>query len=81
MKNDSSEFVHGQLRSKPECPDYDRYRQTCLAATGRLVPSRRQQMRYCATCDYDNCPIYLGKALRSCRPQGTDRDSLYDSGK
>lgn len=63
------------------CPDYDHCKQVCLAATGHLLPSRRQQMRYCATCDYDNCPIYLGKALRSSRTQGLARDSLCDSGK
>lgn len=64
-----------------ECPYYDCSKQLCLAAIGPLVPSRRQQMRYCVTCDYDDCPIYLGKALRSSRPQGLERDSLLLSGK
>ncbi len=63
------------------CPDYDACKQFCLASTGQIVPSRRQQMSYCATDDYDNCPIYLGKALRSSRSQGLDRDTLVNSGK
>jgi hypothetical protein len=63
------------------CPDYDCSGQTCQAAIGRVFPCRRQQMRYCATDDYDNCPIYLCKALRSSRTQGLDREALVDSGK
>jgi hypothetical protein len=70
-----------EIRIERECPDYDCNKQMCLAATSPLMPSRQQQMRYCATCDYDNCPIYLGKALRRSRTQGLDRDSLRDSGK
>ena len=70
-----------EIEIERECPDYDCEKQRCLAATGPLVPSRRQQMRYCATCNYDNCPIHLGKALRSSRPHGLDRDSLLFSGK
>jgi hypothetical protein len=46
-----------------------------------MIPGRKQQIRYCATDDYDNCPIYLCKALRSSAPQGLDRDTLVDSGK
>ena len=64
-----------------ECPDYDRNKQVCLASTSLMIPSRTQQMNYCATDDYDNCPIYLCKALRSSRPQGLDRDSLVGCGK
>ena len=63
------------------CPDYDCCGQVCGAATGQVVPNRLQQMRYCATDDYDNCPIYLCKALRSSRSQGLDRDTLSASGK
>ena len=63
------------------CPDYAACKQVCLASTGQIVPSRRQQMSYCATDDYDNCPIYLCKALRSSRSQGLDRDTLINSGK
>ena len=73
--------LEGHLHITRGCPDYDSCKQECLAATGHLLLSRRQQMRYCATCDYDNCPIYLGKALRSSRTQGLARDSLCDSGK
>ena len=69
------------IKIERECPDYDCGKQICLAATEPLAPNRRQQMRYCATCDYDNCPIYLAKALRSGRTQGLDRDSITDSGK
>lgn len=63
------------------CPDYDDNKQVCLASTSLMIPSRIQQMNYCATDDYDNCPIYLCKALRSSRRQGLDRDSLVGCGK
>jgi hypothetical protein len=63
------------------CPDYDCNNQVCLASSSRMIPGRKQQIRYCATDDYDNCPIYLCKALRSSAPQGLDRDTLVDSGK
>jgi hypothetical protein len=52
------------------CPDYDCNNQVCLASSSRMIPGRKQQIRYCATDDYDNCPIYLCKALRSSAPQG-----------
>jgi hypothetical protein len=69
------------IKVERECPDYDCGKQICLAAMEHLAPNRLQQIRYCATCDYDNCPIYLAKALRSSRPEGMDRDSILDSGK
>ncbi len=62
------------------CPEYGGPGQACKAATSLLLPGRRQQVRYCRTCDYDNCPIYLGKALRSSCSQGLARESLVDSG-
>ena len=64
-----------------DCPEYDCCRQACQAATSLYVPSRFQQMFYCATNDYDNCPIYLGKALRSSRTQGFAGDTIVNSGK
>lgn len=70
-----------QTATNPGCPEYVRCKQICLASTRQMVPGRRQQMRYCATDDYDNCPLYLCKALRSSRSHGFDRDTLIDSGK
>ena len=64
-----------------ECPEYDWQRQICKAAIGYMVPNIQQQMCYCGSCDYDNCPVYLGKALRTSLPQGLDRESLMASGK
>lgn len=63
------------------CPEYDCRMQVCLASIGQIIPTRRHQMRYCACDDYDDCPFYRSKALRSCRSQGLDRDSLLLSGK
>ncbi len=63
------------------CPDYDCHRQLCLASTGNLIPDRKQQLNYCASDDYDNCPIYLCKALRSAATHGLDRENAFDSGK
>lgn len=63
------------------CPDYDCHRQLCLASTGHLIPGRKQLLSYCASDDYDNCPIYLCKALRSAAAHGLDRENTFDSGK
>ena len=70
-----------KLMGSRECPEYDGSGPVCQAAIGYMVPSRQQQMHYCSSCDYDNCPVYLGKALRTSRPQGADRESLLASGK
>jgi len=70
-----------EIPAERGCPEYDRCRQGCQAATSLYIPSRFQQMLYCVTFDYDNCPIYLGKALRSSRTQGYARDTIVDSGK
>jgi len=81
MMNVFTQMNNEQIATTRQCPDYDCSKQMCRAATGCFIPGRRHQMSYCATCDYDNCPIYLGKALRSSRPKGLDRDSLIYSGK
>lgn len=81
MLNRLSCALRGRTLLHCACPDYDGARQVCLAATTQLIPGRKQQMAYCASDDYDNCPVYLGKALRSSRTQGSVRDSLLDSGK
>jgi len=81
MKKQLVRFPHEEMPVDRVCPDYERKGHLCMAATGFMVSSRRQQMRYCVTSDYDNCPIYLGKALRSSCSQGFARESLVDSGK
>lgn len=63
------------------CADYDLGKRICLASYSSMIPDSRDRLRYCTTDDYDNCPIYLCKALRSSVPQGLDRDTLVDSGK
>jgi hypothetical protein len=73
--------TQSEKRAHCACPEYDCKKQVCLASISLMIPSRTQQMNYCATDDYDNCPIYLCKALRSSRPQGLDRDSLVGCGK
>ncbi len=70
-----------QTATNPGCPEYDPL-QADLSGFNPADGSRpSQQMRYCATDDYDNCPLYLCKALRSSRSHGFDRDTLIDSGK
>lgn len=64
-----------------QCPDYVRSRNLCLAFTRQAIPNQRQQVHYCSTDDYDNCPIYLCSAQRSSRPLGFDRDNMRTSGK
>lgn len=64
-----------------DCPKHDSSAQVGKAATSFHAPNRQQQMRYCGTSDYGNCPVYLGQALRSSCSQGFARESLIDSGK
>jgi hypothetical protein len=63
------------------CPFYDSAWGLCRASTACLAPGPGQRLKYCASDDYDNCPFYLCKALRSSAPKGLDRDTLVDSGK
>lgn len=81
MKTNLYKTAQNEKPVQCACPDYDCNKQVCLASTRLMIPGRTQQMKYCATDDYDNCPIYLCKALRSSRRQGLDRDSLVDCGK
>ena len=81
MKSQSVQLPLAQRIVEKECLDYDCEREACMATTGPMVRNRRQQIGYCLTNDYDNCPIYLGKALRSSFSQGLARESLVDSGK
>jgi hypothetical protein len=81
MHNSYLQQPRGQLSVHRQCPDYDSSRQSCLASTWQTSPNDRQKTRYCATDDYDNCPLYLCNALRSSQPCGLDRDNLLSSGK
>ncbi len=81
MRSRLLQNIQPEMKIDAQCPDFDRCKQICKAAIRCMIPSRRDQMRYCATYDYDNCPIYLGKALRSSRSQGLDHESIIDSGK
>ncbi len=64
-----------------KCPYYNGSKQLCIASASRMIPPHNKQLRYCASDDYDNCSLYLCKALRSSRHQGLDRETLFDSGK
>jgi hypothetical protein len=81
MKSQLVRFSREPMIVERECPDYDDERRACMAATGPLTPSHREQMRYCSTSDYDNCPIHLSKVLRSSSSLGFVGESLVNSGK
>lgn len=70
-----------QKKIHRQCPDYVRSRNLCLVSTRQTIPNLRQKTLYCATDDYDNCPIYLCSALRTSRPLGLDRENMVNSGK
>lgn len=46
----------------------------CKAALLRFMPDSRQLYHYCYSDDYDDCPVFLAKALRSSAPAGHLRD-------
>lgn len=81
MKSESHHCAKSQTLISRACPEYNCDKQICQASIRQMIPSRHLQMRYCANDYYDNCPLYLSKALRSCRTQGLDRDSILLSGK
>ena len=63
--------------SSARCP-YHGVDARCRAAVSGLSPDRRRARNYCTSEDYDLCPLYLSKLLRSSRPRycGTSRHDL-----
>lgn len=81
MLNRQPRQTAAQKKIHRQWPDYDCSKQPWMASTWQTIPNQRQQWHYCATDDYDNCPIYLCCALRSSRSLGLDRENLLASGK
>lgn len=63
--------------SSPRCPYHDGGSK-CLAALSGLPPDRLRVRNYCSCEDYDLCPLYLARLLRSTRPRycGATRQDL-----
>jgi hypothetical protein len=61
----------GKISATPQlitaCPFFDQ------SGPGRKIscttPSATQQLTYCETEDYDNCPLFLSRLLRNSRPK------------
>ncbi len=51
----------------------------CHAAASGISPDRRRIRDYCSSEDYDLCPLFLSKLLRSSRPRycGASRHDLF----
>ena len=81
MSDRRSLRAHFTTKLHPHCPDYDCVRKSCRASTRLTFPTYRQWTSYCTGDDYDDCPVYLGYALRSSRSCGLDRENLLVSGK
>lgn len=46
-----------------QCPYFDAS-DVCKASLSSLLPSPTARVNFCNSEDYDNCPIFLAKALR-----------------
>ncbi|GEM_PF-2293744 len=60
--------------SREKCPFLADDCGQCKAALLRFMPDSRQLYHYCCSDDYDDCPVFLAKALRSSAPVGHIRD-------
>lgn len=47
------------------CPFYAPPTQTCFAVSAGASPGKPQWAARCETIDYDDCPSFLGRTLRS----------------
>jgi hypothetical protein len=63
--NSAKDFIPGQLIQS--CPFFEASGQNLKGScTGTTAT---QQLTYCETEDYDNCPLFLSRLLRSSRPK------------
>lgn len=63
--NLNGSFVPGQRIMS--CPFFEARGSDCKAACANV--SAIQQLSYCETEDYDNCPLFLSRLLRNSRPK------------
>lgn len=56
------------------CPFFDPAHATCRAARLSFTPDGRHLYSYCCSDDYDDCALFLVKALRSSALGGHARD-------
>ena len=52
------------------CPFHSAADSRCRAAFSSFAPGSRFRSPRCSSEDYDDCPLFLARALRSSRPQG-----------
>ncbi len=57
----------GQLTQS--CPFLKASDQNCSASCVCTSITAAQQLSYCETEDYDNCPLFLSRLLRNSRPK------------
>ena len=63
------------------CPFYNRHQTECRAAAQLHEPNNRYIVSYCSSEDYDDCPLFLCRALRSSEIKGRMHDPELLSGK
>jgi hypothetical protein len=56
------------------CPFRNPDGQRCLASSSGLVPDQRRKLKYCLSEDFDNCPFFLFRCLRSSPAKNYSRD-------
>jgi hypothetical protein len=52
------------------CPFHDAGDGLCRASLTGLAVDARRRRNFCTGDDHDRCELFLGRALRSSRPQG-----------
>lgn len=57
------------------CPFFDPAHAACRAALLSFMPDGRHLYSYCCSDDYDDCALFLAKALRSSSAGGHARDA------
>ncbi|WP_027715530.1 hypothetical protein [Desulfuromonas sp. TF] len=51
--------------SPATCPFCRPDRRLCLASNSGLVPDLQRKIKYCLSEDFDNCPFFLFRCLRT----------------
>jgi hypothetical protein len=79
IQNQSNKCVTSQ--SSSDCPFYNRPQAECRAAAQLHKPDRLCILIYCRSEDYDDCPLFLCRALRSSEIKGRMHDPELLNGK
>ena len=60
--------------SPATCPFCNPDRRLCLASSSGFAPDLQRKIKYCLSEDFDNCPFFLFRCLRTSPAKNYSRD-------